>query len=428
MGFNLPVRKASLLSAFDSLFEERRANDTRSIPRVEDIDKTLRRVSPILYLPVEVKAREFHAKALIARAAAEKGLRVLFGAKWPLTMNIDRLPPGIFLFKTMHQFDANSMVECISNGHLVAVLDEEMFGISASGTYIKSTVHPHAVGCADLICAQGPDYAKRFPYQANIAVTGTPRVETYKQSQGDDILVCLQSGNINNHGRSFTEMVQETMALSAFPLSTTEGAAWAGIMREAIAHECDVLPLVSETIDALAAAFPERRIVVRPHPVENPANWTFSAPNIVVDTRNNIIESLEAASVAVFVSGCTTGLDAYLAKVPAVRLGRGGVGISANMHTEVNTPAEAVDAVRRAVPWDGSIDGHLAPLTLTECLLDLYKKNAGEAGTLSFSLRAIEPNETDTFIRRKFPDTSLEEVIKLVGRPVQKIAWNLFLI
>ncbi len=428
MGFNLPVDKTSLLLAFDKLFEEQRAQDARSVPRPEDIVKTSRRVSSILYLPVEVKAREFHAKALIARAAAEQGLRVLFGAKWPLTMNIDRLPPGIFLFKTMHQFDANSMAECINNGHLVAVLDEEMFGISASGKYIKSTVHPHAVGCADLICAQGQDYAKHFPYTANVVVTGTPRVKTYKESRGDDILVCLQSGNINNHGRSFAEMVQETLALSAFPLNTPEGAAWAGIMREAIAHECDVLPLMSETIDALAAAFPMRRIVVRPHPVENPANWAFSAPNIVVDTRNNIIESLEEASAAVFVSGCTTGLDAYLANVPGVRLGRGGVGISANMHSEVNTPAEAVEAVRRAEVWNGTIDGHLAPLTLSQSLLDLYKQNAGGAGTLSFSLRAIEPNENDTFIRRKFPDTSLEEVKALVGRPVQKIGWNLFLI
>ena len=428
MGFNRPIDKAALLAKFDVLFEAERGKAARPIPSVEDIFRPKREVSPILYLPVEVKAREFQAKAHIAREAVRKGFRVLFGAKWPLIMNIDRLPPGIFLFKTMHQIDANNMLMCIKKGHLVAVLDEEMFGISASGDYIKSTVHPHAVGCADLICAQGPHYAQHFPYPANVVVTGTPRIETYKKSMGDDILICLQSGNINNQGRSFEDMVQETLGLSAFPLSTPEGTAWAEIMRAAIAHECDALPLISDTIDALAVAFPNRRIIVRPHPVENPSNWTFSAPNIAIDTKNNIIDSLEAAGVVVFVSGCTTGLDAYLAKVPAVRLGGGGIGISANMHPEANTAAEAVKAVQRALLWSGSIEDHLGPLTLTQSLLNLYKNNAGGSGLHSFSLRAIEPVEDDTFIRRKFPDTSADEVSALVDRQVKKIAWNLFLI
>ena len=103
---------------------------------------------------------------------------------------------------------------------------------------------------------------------------------------------------------------------------------------------------MSGTINALALAFPDRRIVVRPHPIEDPANWEFNEPNIVIDSQNDIVDSLEQAGAVVFVSGCTTGLDAYLAKVPAVRLGRGGVGISAQMHAEAATPDEAVRAVR----------------------------------------------------------------------------------
>ena len=115
-----------------------------------------------------------------------------------------------------------------------AALDEEMFGISASSTYIGATVHPHALACADLICAQGSGYAEFFPYPADIKITGTPRVLTYKESRGDGILVCLQSGNINNNARSFVDMVTQTLSLSAFPLGSSQGQAWADILRGSI--------------------------------------------------------------------------------------------------------------------------------------------------------------------------------------------------
>lgn len=384
MAFTRQVDKAALLAEFDRTLEAVRSEDHREVPRLSDIAIPQRRVFPILYLPVEVKAREFQAKAAIAREAAACGMTVVLGAKWPMILNLDAFPHGIFMFKTLNQTDAVAMLRCVEYGHLTAALDEEMFGISASSSYIGATVHPHAVACADLICAQGPSYAEHFPYQADIKVTGALRTKTYKTPQSDDILVCLQTGNINNNGRSFEEMIVQTLQLSAYPLSSSQGQIWADILRTAIAHECDVLPLVSETIAALAKAFPDRRIVLRPHPVEDPSNWDFSAPNIVFDEQNDIVNSLEHAGAAVFVSGCTTGLDAFLANVPAVRLGRGGIGISAHMHTEAATPDEAIAAVRRGKAWKGALDQHLAPLNLTSHLVALYKANAAAAGTGSF--------------------------------------------
>ena len=425
MGFTLQVDKAALLAKFDRTLEAVRSEDLREVPQLSDIAKPQRHVFPILYLPVEVKAREFQAKAAIAREAAAQGMTVVLGAKWPMLLSLNALPHGIFMFKTLNQTDAAAMMECVKCGHLTAALDEEMFGISASSSYIGATVHPHAVACADLICAQGPSYAEHFPYQADIKVTGSPRTKTYKTPQSDDILVCLQTGNINNNGRSFEEMLVQTLLLSAYPLGSPQGQVWADILRTSIAHECDVLPLVSETIAALAKAFPDRRIIVRPHPVEDPSNWDFSAPNIIFDEQNDIVDSLARAGAAVFVSGCTTGLDAFLANVPAVRLGRGGVGISALMHTEATTPEEAVAAVRRGEAWKGALDQHLAPLNLTSHLVTLYKANAAEAGTGNFTPFPFEPNE---FTRRKFPDTSVEEVRALVERPVHQLSWNVFLI
>ncbi|TAL00528.1 MAG: hypothetical protein EPO08_13455, partial [Rhodospirillaceae bacterium] len=278
---------ATLLAKFDEVAVRIARADERKVQKFSDVKKTRRLIHPLLYLLVEVKARELQAKAIIARQAAEQGLNVIIGATWAVT-SLD-LPPGIMFFKTMNHLDAYNMWVLSKKGHQFAAMDEESFGIAATSRFVAATTHPYAAAFADVICAQGKAYAKAFPYPAKVRVTGTPRTLTYRPSRGGDILVCLQSGNINNNGRSFEDMVAHSLQLSAMPLSTRAGKDWVQIARSSIAHECEVLPLVLGTINALAAAFPDRRVVVRAHPVENPDTWVFEKANVVRDTNDTIV-------------------------------------------------------------------------------------------------------------------------------------------
>jgi surface carbohydrate biosynthesis protein len=416
--------KSALLAAFDAILAEKTAAETRSPVSFAMIEKPKRLVHPILYLPVEVKARELAAKALVARHALAAGFNVVIGSARPLMDWYNALPPGIVLFKTMNAMDAHNMVQWARQGHLIAALDDEMFGTVPTPDFIAATVHPYAPAVADLVCAQGMSYARAFPYPVPVCVTGNPRVATYPklESRGDDIVVCLFSGNINNHGRSFADMVSKTLEIGQ-SLTSDQGQAWARILRESIAGECDMLPLVTGTVTALSAAFPDRRIIVRPHPVEDPAMWRFNLPNVTVRGTGSIMECLATAAVMVFVSGCTTGLDAYLAGVPAVRLGRGGHGVSRDMHVEANTPAEAVAAVRAAARWQGSIADHLAPVDVVGPLVDLYRANAAGGSVQLNPPAGFAPTD---FRRRKFPDTTAAEISQLLGRPVRAIGWNTF--
>jgi len=416
--------KTQLLAQFDRIHESMKAADGRPIPKFEKIEKPSRPIHPWIYLPVEIKARELESKALVAREAAEAGFRVVIGAIWLMHPMAAHFPPGVVLFKSVNGMDVGNIALWAGHGHMTAVLDEEIFGIKATPAYIAATTHPHIAVVTDLVCAQGSAYAEAFPYSAEVKVTGNPRTLMYQTSMGDDILVCLQSGNINNNGRTFDEMVRQVLS-AAMPLKSAGGQAWVDILRSSIAHECDTLPLVRSSIDALAASFPTHRIVVRPHPVEDPSIWVFDKPNIVLDDRRSVIESLQHAGCLVYVSGCTTGLDAYLAGVPAVRLGRGGVGISAEMHAEALTPEAAVEAVQNAKPWEGRIEDHFGPVTLAKELMQMQRDNPAD-GTPSITARVkAEPQE---FHRRKFPDTSPEEIEALLGRKVSQIAWNTFLV
>jgi hypothetical protein len=164
---------------------------------------------------------------------------------------------------------------------------------------------------------------------------------------------------------------------------------------------------------------------VRPHPVEDPSIWSFTQSNVVVDQNHSALESMATSAVAVYVSGCTTGLDAYLSGLPAVRLGTGGHGVSAHMNAPATTPAEAVEAVRRAEKWTGGLGEFFAPLALIPKLQELWRNNrATGAAAITGKPNAV-PRDVHL---RKFPHTSAAEMESLVGMPVREIGWNTFMI
>ena len=415
--------KTTLLEQFESVLQEMTAADESPAFTFKPTPKPDRKIFPVLYLPVEVKARELRSKALIARQAKQAGFTVFMGASWTFPDWIPHLPPGIALLKSSNVIDAKNMAAWIGAGHMTAVLDEEIFGVLPRRDYLLATFHPKVAAFADIVYAQGQAYVDAFPFPVSPVVTGNPRILTYDTAHGDDILVCLQSGNINNNGPNFAESVRATLRLAPSNLKTAPGQAWATILRESIAHECDSLPIMQDTILALSRALPDRTIRVRAHPVENPDTWHYSEPNIVMDESSSIGDAMRQSATLVYVSGCTTGVDAFLARLPAVRIGSGGQGISAEMHAEARTPQQAVDAVRRNTHWNGDMSRYFAPINVLQPLTDLLNQNAA-AGQAT--LNAVASIKVKDFHRRKFPDTTAAEVTAMVGFPATEIAWNVW--
>jgi hypothetical protein len=73
-------------------------------------------------------------------------------------------------------------------------------------------------------------------------------------------------------------------------------------------------------IPALAEAFPNRTIVVRPHPTENQEAYCKIAAKckrVRVTNDGSVVPWLLATKVLVH-NGCTTGVEAYVMRVPAI--------------------------------------------------------------------------------------------------------------
>lgn len=422
--------------------------DPQQLPPLAD-----RPIHKILYLPVEVKAREFESKMLLAIQAAERGFHVVVGRSW--VINFGRytdLPPGIVLFKTLNAMDANNMaIARVEGRHAIAALDEEAFGRSDSERALQLNVAPLAVQTSDLVMIQGEAHRKVWEKNLDFSsteseVTGNPKTDLLVQSNDNTrapnndkpmILFCTMSGNVNPKGRSFARTMEQTL-VSGMVNSTKEMIDELGkLLADSVAFEIDIIPQFRNAVAAASASFPEADIVVRPHPIENAELWRdkFSAlANVRVETDGALPEWLRQCDVIVHIAGCGSGTEAALLGVPAVRFDGDGqmrdpdVGISSHLNRPARTADDVVDSIRDALAdssgghqralleaYLSMSDGSLASARVADCL-NAFAEHATDAGpTPVEELNKLRERrgakfQLHPFHLQKFPDTTVEEV------------------
>lgn len=399
-------------------------------PLSDPPDNPRNRIGKFLYLPVEVSVRELPSRAWLAGECAKRGFNVVLGAAWNMADYKWRdWPPGIVLFKTMNALDATQYHKAKAMaGHQVAVLSEELYSLAPEEWLYRVEIEEQALVLADLICAQGEKSAgilKTLTDSKKVVVTGNPRAVAKVSREtpaGGKILVCLMSGTVNGFAPfdEYMEMVLRVLG------KTPEGDILR-LMREQIAHECKWLPVLLETIEELRKRYGDR-VQVRPHPVEDKTTFGFEADNRSFD------DALKESACVVYVSGCGTGVEAKIAGVPCVRVGHDGHGLSRSFGIACETPEHVVDAVAAALKYGPSTEDlgeHFAPVTLPDALESLWRRNKYP---MEFDLahayreqRKIEyvPGE---FEKNKFAKVADEDVAAMVGLPVERVGWNLWII
>jgi len=371
-------------------------------------------VQRIAYLPVEISSREMASKAWLAGELARMGWEVIVGASWNLASHgFADFPPGVILFKTMNFFDGGFMYQARKHGHLVACLNEELFGIKPELDLYEIETHPLARSLIDLACAHGQGQAEilrgLLPDRANVATTGNPRchhgfrheVAGAGVRNQDAVLVCLMAGNSNG-----ILPVEDYMAVTFRALNRADRKV-TDFLEQAINDEVRNHAAILARANELEAE--GHTIRLRPHPVENPDLYEIQG-NIILDDRTPIGERMKHAERVVFVSGCGTGVDACLAGVPSERIGTGGHGLS------------SLDP--------GAIRAEFAERCTLPETLDAFQRDRNRPGrttaTRAISLRGQGFSPTP-FHRAKFRDYTPAEISHMAGgATVAQVGWNLF--
>lgn len=289
---------------------------------------------PHLILPCETRYREFEAKLLFAAHAAERGWRVTVGAKKALDARLARLPHGVYVGKSVTARNAGLYGILRRLGHTVTAWDEEGLVYASPEVYHATKVGPGILNMPVLLFAWGEANAaawRSYPDYAGtpIAVTGNPRTdllrpelrgyfapeaEALRAEHGAFILVNTNFSRLNHYNPG--ESRQRHLIEDGGARIVSEDDPRLGLAR----HKEALFEAFRQMVPALARAFPDRRLVLRPHPSENPETWQrllADCPNARVIYAGNAAAWLSAAAVTVH-NGCTTAVESFLLDRPAV--------------------------------------------------------------------------------------------------------------
>tara|TARA_R110002020_G_scaffold192067_6_gene392091 strand:- start:680 stop:2863 length:2184 start_codon:yes stop_codon:yes gene_type:complete len=364
--------------------------------QTESIEKPKRKVEKILYLPVEISARELASREWLAKQMT--GWKVVIGNRWQM-QNWADLPCGVILWKSANTQDVGVFTEAINAGHLICLMDEELFPMLPKMELYKPSLDKKCLEYADLILAHSEEQKKLYDiltnFEADVVVSGNPRSLLAKNVKGGNrVLICTMAGTLNNFGRDFFEMIAGTVRLLGGVSQTVFD-----FLAYQITHEIKGYGLTRLAILNLKDMKP----LIRCHPSEDLNFWKDLGE---LDDRTPFMQRLEDTKCLVYVSGCGTGLEATLAGIPSVRLGEGGHGLSAEIGQGVSTNISkaVLTAVTPTAP-------KFADITLPDTIKELQAKHSFNCPfnvRHAYSQIPFEPTE---FHKNKFPKDPDGELI-----------------
>ncbi len=278
-----------------------------------------------LILPVETQVREFDAKLLLACVMAERGGEAYIGFQNAIRADITRFPRGVFIAKGFASRKARFMTILENLGHTAIAWDEEGLVHYPPDLYYERRMSAESLALLKEVLAWGPDYEKLIrdcPYYNGtpLTQTGNPRIDILRRELrgffdedvaqlhdrfGEFILVNSSFGHQNS------VIPRKKDEVTAAPEDETpEETKW----RETLEFRMELYLLFKQMVDDLAGAFPDRSIVMRPHPAENIETWRALArrhDNLHVVFEGNVAPWLIASDVLVH-NGCTTAIEATL--------------------------------------------------------------------------------------------------------------------
>jgi surface carbohydrate biosynthesis protein len=278
-----------------------------------------------LIIPVEVAARELDAKLLLSLRGLARGAQVYLGARADIDLHADQLPRGIRLEKGITDASYKMFRNLRDLGCELTAWDEEALVYYSRRAYQEIRLSRRAMRIPRVLLAWGEDnknlWVEAPQYGGNpVVTTGNPRTdllrpelrvyfrpeeEAWRAKYGEFILLNSNFGSVNFYDPSRETKLDRYAARA-------EGAK----LRD---HRIAMFQKFLDLVPEIAEAFPNRSIVVRPHPAEDYAPWERAAapfPNVHVLYAGAVQPWLQAAAAMIHV-GCTTAIESLLLGKPS---------------------------------------------------------------------------------------------------------------
>lgn len=293
-----------------------------------------------LIVPVENQVRELDPKLLLALVAAHRGFPTIIGNLREIDLRIASFPTSVYLCKSMTERNRHVFDILIRLGHQIVTWDEEALVHLPDEIYYSRRLSPDVLSQMSHLFAWGEENAELWrrypdmPAELPIHVTGNPRSDLLRPElrpfyEGEAAEIRREHGNfilVNtnfNHVNAF--YARQNLFVERIPgMAPRFGKAGVGMtveFAEALRDQKQTLfEAFQAMIPALDRAFPGYTIIVRPHPTESPNIYKEIAAKctrVRVTNEGNVVSWLMATTALVH-NGCTTGVEAFAMRVPAI--------------------------------------------------------------------------------------------------------------
>lgn len=370
-----------------------------------------------LVFPMEIVEREMLGNALLGIEAVSRGWNVILGTKRAVFDAAPHLPESLVFLKSIMSCEIHNMRNLKRAGHKLACLDVEGLVYTSVNEFITTRFDPETVAELELAMFWGDIQrdaaAQAFPAQAHrFHTTGTPIVdlwraplhnlfrqeaESLRERYGKYIIIPSSFASVNhfmgadaNRGiLTRDEIIAKDKREEFFKFWDEYERYVRGIFQKFLALIPDV-----------AKAFPDHKIIIRPHPSESHDLWKEAArrlPNVTIIFDGPVSPWLLGAD-AVLHWGCTTGVEAYLMGKPVIAYNPASAEEEAKFDHRVphcisliaRTPAEVNNLLTEAITQPQDLYAHHPEIAVGEQYLRQWIRYADNAPAATQVISQLE--------------------------------------
>ena len=396
-------------------------------------------------MPMEIIERELYGNLLLCSKAIENGWQCILGTKASIISAAPHLPHGVAFLKSIVTSDMQNIRPIKNAGHKIVSLDVEGLVYTNVQEFVDCRFCKETMREAEKIFFWGSTQrnavASNYPEdQGKLFVTGTPitdlwlkpkyhllhqqKVNEIHNQYGSYILIPSSFGTANHFmGHKANKGIIERDKLVG-------GGNVEEFMQFWDAYEDHLVKIFHKFLDflpKLAKAFPDKTIIIRPHPSEAHKTWIEAAKglsNVEVVFEGAVSPWLLGAD-AILHYGCTTGLEGYLMGKPVVAYNPSSAEekekfdhplphcISVIATTEEDTLAKLEKVM--SAPDSKTVEDEYPSIRNGRKLLEtwIYETENGAANEIMQHLNTMD-----------LPQSSLGE-IPVQKRPAKEAVWDL---
>ena len=281
----------------------------------------------ILFLPIEVMNREYKAKLLLANYFLQAGYSVVIGSIWHMDNLLADAEQCVYITKDFYKYRGDFLKTLHKKNHYVVGWDEEGLIYDTDEYYIGTQLNDETLKSLDLIITWGERQKKTITKflpscEGKVFSLGNPRLDLLQKHIAEKIFgieidyidkhfgndYILANSNFNVATREDYDAVGMTMEINGATQKTVELVNRMDVLSKSVAS------LFFQAVKHISEHFPNKKIILRPHPAENIETLKImfqNYKNIFVMKNFAVNPWLVNASIIIH-SGCTTGMEAVI--------------------------------------------------------------------------------------------------------------------